>query len=204
MLKKQNIDNALESQHRTATLNESYRQRYIQYTKMVIVVVISLAIIIAVIFLGRFFTVIPSFIIDVLIFIVMLSATFICYFIYADIAIRDKMYFDEINLDNPTILTPDQLSKQLKVQANAGNLLGSINLIGCVGNDCCSTGTVWDPSNSVCVVQTTASGSLLSLPATAATTSVPGAIQFTTLSNIYNIKGAKPNSPNEYENYSMA
>jgi hypothetical protein len=111
------------------------------------------------------------------------------------------MYFDEINLDGPTVLTPNQLANQLKTNANAGNLLGSINLAGCVGNDCCSTGTVWDPSNSVCIVQPTASGSLPITPPTKP--SVPGAIQFTTLSNIYSINGAKPNSPNEYANYSI-
>jgi hypothetical protein len=190
LLKKQNVDNALEGRKRAALLNDSYRQRYAEYTKMIIVVVFTLVIFVALTLLGRYVTIIPSFIIELLCIITIAIGLFMCYFIYLDIAGRDKLNYNEINLDGPSILTPNQIAQNQKTQAAAGNLLGTIKLQGCIGNDCCSTGTVWDASNSVCIVGTGTSGS-----------TVPGSRAFSTMSIFYATNGVTPNSPNEFENY---
>ena len=46
--KKQSVDNALEGQKRLITLNNSYRLRYADYTKMIIIITILLSIFILV------------------------------------------------------------------------------------------------------------------------------------------------------------
>jgi hypothetical protein len=46
--KKQSVDNALEGQKRLITLNNSYRLRYAEYTKMIIIITILLSIFILV------------------------------------------------------------------------------------------------------------------------------------------------------------
>jgi hypothetical protein len=109
------------------------------------------------------------------------------------------MYFDQIDLDGPSILSPDQISKQKAAAGKSGNLLGSINLNGCIGNDCCSIGTVWDASGGVCVVESDIQKAVSSAAAAAAAASKSG---FTTISAIDNIsRNVKPNSPNEFKDY---
>jgi len=204
--KKQNVDNALESRKRAALLNESYRQRYYQYIRMIIVVIVTLVIYVALVFLSRAFSFIPSFIFDILYVIIFAAGVFVCYFIYLEINSRDKMYFDQIDLDGPSILSPDQISKQKAAAGKSGNLLGSINLNGCIGNDCCSTGTVWDASGGVCVVESDIQKAVSSAAAAAAAASAAASTGtksgFTTISAIDNLsRNVKPNSPNEFKDY---
>lgn len=197
--KKQNVDTALESRKRAALLNESYRQRYYQYIRMIIVVILTLVIYVVLVFLSRTFSFIPSFIFDILYIITFAVGFFVCYFIYLEINSRDKMYFDQIDLDGPSILSPDQISKQKVAAGKSGNLLGSINLNGCIGNDCCSTGTVWDVSGGVCVVESDIRKAVSSAEAAAAAAIKSG---FTTISAINNLsRSVKPNSPNEFKDY---
>jgi hypothetical protein len=191
--KKQNIDNALVEKNRAIELNDSYRQRYEMYIKMVVVVVFGLAILLTFQMIGKYFPMIPSFVISLLIAIDILVVVFMCYFIYLDILRRDPLNFNELNLSGPAVLTPDQIKASTEKAKASGNLLGTVNLGQCIGVSCCSTGTVWDASNSYCVPGSLdASGNISS---------------FTTLSLAYQTgdlhkNAVKPSSPNEYENYS--
>jgi hypothetical protein len=198
LMKKQNIDRALESKRRAAELNESHRLRSIQYTKMVIVIIFTLLLFVITVLIGRYFTIIPSFIISLLSIVIIVTGIIICYIIYTDIKSRDKMNFNELDLNGTKILTPTEIANQRVEQGKAGNLLDSINFNSCIANDCCSTGTVFDASNSVCVAQNNVSGTTQSL---ATPINVPpGSSAFTTLSTIMNT-GVKPNSPNESDSY---
>lgn len=200
--KKQNIDNALDGRRRAVLLNESYRQRYFQYLKMIIVFVITLVIYVILVLLSRTFTFIPSVVFDLIYVLLFATSFFAIYFMYLDVASRDKMYFDQIDLDGPSILSPDQISKSAKDSAKSGNLLGTINLSSCVGNNCCSTGTVWDVSNSVCVIPSSLVANAVATATTStASTSTSG---FTTLSTVYYLADkAKPNSPSETGGYAF-
>ena len=197
LMKKQNIDNALVEKTRAIELNDSYRQRYEMYVKMVVVVVFGLAILFTIQLIGKYVPVIPSFLISLLIAIDILVVIFICYFIYLDIQKRDPLHFNELNLSGPAILTPDQIKDSTAKAQASGDLLGSINLGQCIGVSCCSDGTVWDASNSYCVPGTTAS--------TGASEAAKSG--FTTISVAYKIGDlkkdfVKPLSPNEFEQYS--
>jgi hypothetical protein len=198
-MKEQNINAALDGKKRIVLLNESYRQRYIQYTKMIIIIVLTIFAFILIVFAGRYFTIIPSLLINILCIIIIAIGLINCYIIYGVINSRDRLNFNELNLPSPVVLTPQQIAEQQQRQGKNGNLLDSINLNYCVGNNCCSDGTVWDSSNGVCVIGTDLSGS----PTDSKPTDDTG-------SNVINLpsyfksyfSSPSANSRNEYESYS--
>ena len=188
-LKKNDIETAFESQKRGVLLNDSFRKRYQEYTKMVVVVIITLVVFVGLIMIGRLLPIIPSFIIDLSCIITITIGIIVCYLMYTNIQARDKINFDELSLSNPVVLSKSDIASQTAAARSSGNLLGSINLGECVGAACCSdaSGTVWDMSQSMCVVKTTPS-------------------QFTTIfsSQIqgdFNKVKISANTPNEFENY---
>jgi hypothetical protein len=66
------------------------------------------------------------------------------------ISSRDKMDFDKIATTSPKILSTSEIAAQLKENQTSGDILGSLNLGGCIGSSCCDTGTVWDISGQMC------------------------------------------------------
>jgi len=186
-MKKKHVDNALDSQKRLILLNESARERYSAYTQIIVTIVVTLLIVVALLFLGKAFPFIPSFLIDVLIIIAVLVGGFIGYFMYLAIRQRNNIDYSRLQIDPPAIMTPAQIQENANKQAKLGDLLGSINVGGCVGAACCDVGTRWDEGNSVCKP-----GSL------------PTVSGFQTLSISYtsgDLDRIAPNSPNEFENY---
>ena len=198
-LKKNDIDTAMDGQNRAVLLNNSFRKRYQEYTKMVIVVVITLVVFIGLVLLGRLLPIIPSFIIDLSCIIVITIGIIVCYLIYVNILARDKVNFDELNLSNPVILSASDIAKSTAAAQASGNLLGSINLGYCVGAACCSdaSGTVWDMSQSMCVVKPAVTTSVASDASKAPFTS----IFVSQIEGDFKKKIINANSPNEFEQY---
>ena len=196
--KKQTIDNALDGQRRLITLNDSYRLRNNDYTYILAVWVICFTILIALSIIRRNFPIIPSLLIDLLFIVFIFGSIIISYTKYLDISNRDRIYYNEINLDNPSILTPEQIAKQTAdaqkaaKNAPAANLLSTINVGGCVGPLCCSGDSYWNPDLAVCTTGKLKAG-------------------FTTLDLAYGngellLKPTindtiLPNSPNEFDQY---
>ena len=213
-LKKQSIDGALVSRDRAVIMNDSYRQRYVLYTKMMVIFVFGLAIFIAIILLGQYFPIIPSFVVTLVCAIDIIIVLFACYFIYLEVIQRNPLNFNELNLDGPTILSPDQIKASQANAQKSGDLLGSLNLGQCVGVACCSDGTVWDASNSYCVPNSTksiadAAATVISSGSTGAATGAVGNILgFTTILDSYKLgdfsNKIAVNSPNEFERYNRA
>ncbi len=186
--KKTNIDNALVGQKRAVSLNDSYRQRYVQYINIIITIVIALVLIIGLSLLSNAFEIIPSFIFNILIIIIVVITLYICYIIMSNIKSRDKIDYNKLDLAPPKVATEAEMVNIKEQEAKAGNLLGGINLMGCVGDKCCSPGTYWDQGNSVCKAGANPNPNQVS--------------SFTTMSISYNSGEAiSPNSPNEYANY---
>jgi glucan phosphoethanolaminetransferase (alkaline phosphatase superfamily) len=151
--KKDTVDSALQGQKRIVELNDSYRQKYNFYIKIMILFVILIIIYICINLIKEKFPDIPGFVFDisyVLLFI--LFITFMYYTVYLDNIInRDNLNFSELNYISPNQLTASQQNQQQQ-NANSKNLLDSINLMGCVGNNCCDPNTsIWDEGNSLCV-----------------------------------------------------
>ena len=157
--KKQSIDNALVGKKRAIELNETYRMRQSQYLRIKVVFVIVLAICIFLTLLQRRFPIVPSIFVTLLNLILVLMGGIYCLFIYSSITSRSLMNYNELDLAGPAVPTSsaDIAASQLAA-SKAGNLLGTINLLGCVGSVCCSTGTKWDKEKSKCVPDSTEDG----------------------------------------------
>jgi hypothetical protein len=203
LAKKQNIDHALEEKKRAIELNDSYRQRYEIYIKMVIIITFGLAILFGIQLLGNYFPVIPSFVISLFAAIDILIVLFMCYFLYLDIQRRDPLHFNELNLSGPVISTSNQVKTSTEKAKVSGDLLGSINLGQCVGVACCSDGTVWDASNSYCVPGTLdASGNVVTSSPVSTLKSGFTTISLASKIGDLNRGFVQPSSPNEFEHYS--
>ena len=189
--KKQSIDNALIGKHRAIALNDSYRLRQNRITRIKVTMVITLAICIFLVLLGRRYPVLPSILITLLILIVLLIGVVYSLSIYSEISGRSKINYNELDLGGPKVLSPEE-EKAARLKAyKKGDLLGTINPLGCTGSDCCSEQTVWDKEQSKCVLpvdEDAANGQLLGADA--------GVSSFTTMS-----KNGLVHSPSEYDSY---
>jgi hypothetical protein len=191
--KKQSIDNALIGKQRAIALNESYRLRQSQVINIKVTIVITLAICILLVLLGRRYPAFPSILITLSILIVLLIGIGYSLFLYSIISSRSKLNYNELDLGGPKVLT-DQEKEASKLRARkAGNLLGTINPEGCVGSECCSPGTEWDKELSKCKAYDAATANA---DANAGTVIVNRVSGFTTMSS-----SGLVNSPSEYDNY---
>jgi hypothetical protein len=114
---------------------------------------------------------------------------------------RDKLNYNELDLQGPNILTPAEIEKNSKEAGKSGNLIGTINIGSCVGQACCSDGAKWDSSNNYCISESVYLNRYGSID-TLVTPAQSDSEQFSTISNILNNNFIQPNSPNEYTGYS--
>jgi hypothetical protein len=183
--KKQSIDDAISTKERVSVLNDSYRQRYMEYTKMMRIFIIALVCFLLLFFGGKYIPIIPSIVFDILYIILFVVTCIIEVNIFIGIQRRNKLYFDRINLDPPA--TSDQVAASKTASGLSGNLLDSINV--CIGKNCCSDGTYWDTETSMCLPGTDPNAdsfSILAYSNTGQDTFSPAA-----------------NSPNEFTEYTI-
>ena len=150
-LKKEerSINNAMEGEKRIMQMNDSYRKRYNQYVKMIVIVIIAVVVIFGLILLELNFPIIPSILNSVLIALVIAISLSLILYIFYSISIRNRSEFDRL-IDGPALI-------------GSGNAIGSGNVIGsgssveivpanqCVNNDCCAIGTKWCESSFNCL-----------------------------------------------------
>lgn len=150
--KKALVDNAIQGQQRMLILNDSYRQRNVQYRELILVAIITLALFIGIIFLKNNVSFIPEWVLNILTVIIIGGG--IVYGLqtyYGKIASKNNVYFDHIDLAPPASFTEtsaDKAKKQLDAQ-KAGNLLGTVDI--CTGASCCATGTIWSDVSMSCI-----------------------------------------------------
>jgi hypothetical protein len=150
--KKALIEQAEFQQQREALLNNSYRLKYAEYTKIVIIVIVSLLVFLLLQFLTSIFAAVPSGIVILLHIANFLIAFSMIIYIYATIYSRDKVNFNELNLPAPL----SDGSGTFVPQDNSGNssnssLFGSFGI--CYEQSCCGEGTTWDPNSMMCLAQ---------------------------------------------------
>jgi hypothetical protein len=146
--KSAGIDSELTSQKRLIELNDSQRKKQSQYNYVILVIVISLILFILLMLIKKWLPFIPDGIISLLmILLLFFSITFITYLLYS-ISRRDHLNFDQIAL-SPPITSDSQAAKQNAI--NSGNLLQTMyNSNNCVGKDCCSVNSNWNPYINKC------------------------------------------------------
>jgi hypothetical protein len=150
--KKENVDYAIQGQNRMIELNNSYRDKYNYFIKIMIIIIIILIIYIFINLLKKRYEFIPEIVFEISYFLLGVVTIFIIYFAFINIMSRDNMDFNKLNYTPPKMpLTAEELKKAQQNSLEKGDLLGSIQGVGCVGDKCCSNGTQWDSGNSVCI-----------------------------------------------------
>ena len=167
LAKKQLIDQANSQEERIALLNNSYRLRYSQYTKMLIVVIISLFIYVGIQILVGFFAQVPTIAVIILHILNFAVCGIILIYMYADLKSRDQINYNQINLPPPPIDACGNLITTPAAASDFNNLWSGMGF--CYGQQCCGPNTNWDTNTMTCL----SNSSLASTPTTA--TGIPSA-----------------------------
>lgn len=189
--KKDTIESAYVGKQRAVVLNESYRLRYRQIFKIILVIIVTLILFILITYMSKTYPFIPSSVFEILTIFVISVGIFSVYFLTINMIKRSKVNFDQLAIPGPLkgniVGQLDQKNKNKSMQ----DLLRDTNMDFCVGSDCCAYGTIWDTGNSTCI----AGNKVVQ--------------KFTTVSGSYELgefSGTLPirsNSPNEFSEYTL-
>ena len=203
LIKKQSIDNALVGKKRAIELNDSYQKKQAEYNKIKFAWVIALAISVILVISKKTFVFLPSFMFDLFTILVLLGASIYTISILIEVSRREKINFNKLDLPDPAARTAAELQAAAKAASKeeGGDLLGGMNLYGCVGSYCCSPGTKWDNDITKCVHDDEYDANAIQDEATAETFNTMINTQHINKRRI-NINNVKENCANEYDNYS--
>ena len=203
LINKQSIDNALVGKKRAIELNDSYQKKQAEYNKIKFAWVIALAISVILVISKKTFVFLPSFIFDLFTILVLFGASIYTISILIEVSMREKINFNKLDLPDPRARTAAELQAAAKAagKKEGGDLLGGMNLYGCVGSYCCSPGTKWDNDITKCVHDDEYDPNKIQDEATAETFNTMINTQHINKRRI-NINNVKENCANEYDNYS--
>jgi hypothetical protein len=178
----------LLTKNRKMKFVENKRQRSEQYNRILYVFIICLSLIIIAIIGFQYFPFLPDFILQIFVVIVGSFGLIKIFNIYRELQTRSHLDYNELKLDGPNIMSSEEVAKKQQAAAKSGDLLGSIDIGGCRGAECCDTenDVIWSESSRKCVPK----------PTTAETE------EFTVERMKYNRGIAQPNSSNETLLYS--
>ena len=211
LLKKQSIDNALVGKKRAIELNDSYQKKQAEYNKIKYAWVIALAISVILVISKKNFVFLPSFMFDLFTILVLFGASIYTISILIEVSRREKTNFNKLDLPDPAARTAAELQAAAKAASKeeGGDLLGGMNLYGCVGSYCCSPGTKWENDISKCVHDEEYCSPGTKWDSNTSKCIVDEPDTFTTITNTQhinkrriNINNVKENYANEYDNYS--
>jgi hypothetical protein len=148
-IKKDQIDDATSGQKRVIHMNKSYVAKYNYSNRITYAIILATIIILALILIKKYLNIIPEFL-ETILYIIIISGTLIyCLFVLVDIASRDKMDFNKLNLPAPD--TSDSSASNRNKNIEKGDLSALSNI--CKGQDCCDEGSIYDPKMNKCVPQ---------------------------------------------------
>ena len=211
LLKKQSIDNALVGKKRAIELNDSYQKKQAEYNKIKYAWVMALAVSVILVISKKNFVFLPSFMFDLFTILVLFGASIYTISILIEVSRREKTNFNKLDLPDPAARTAAELQAAAKAASKeeGGDLLGGMNLYGCVGSYCCSPGTKWENDISKCVHDEEYCSPGTKWDSDTSKCIVDEPDTFTTITNTQhinkrriNINNVKENYANEYDNYS--
>tara|TARA_B110000285_G_C15005367_1_gene553573 strand:+ start:177 stop:974 length:798 start_codon:yes stop_codon:yes gene_type:complete len=178
----------LLTKNRKMSFVENKRQRIEQYNEILYVFVISLSLIIIAIIGFQYLPFLPDFLLQFIVVIVGSFGLVKIFNIYRNLQTRSHLNYNELKLDAPNLISPDDVAKKQKAAAKSGDLLGSIDIGGCRGAECCDTANdvIWSESSRKCIPKPT----------------IEETAGFTVERMKYNRGIAQPNSPSETLAYS--
>ena len=203
--KQSDIDSAIMGKQRALVLNESHRLRYKQIFKIIFVIVLTLSLFITIAFLSKMYPYVPSAVFEVASIIVLTVGIIWIYFLTIDLLQRSHTYFDELY-----IMPPVQGNTMTASSSAAYSYYTDPTFSltpPCIDANCCSEGTVWDAGNVVCVGDHNATLNPINKNSrihTVATIPIDqNMFSFDTFTTIKGTRQVKPNSPNEFSDYTL-
>ena len=178
----------LLTKNRKMKFIDNKRQRAEQYNEILYVFIITLSLIIIAIIGFQYLPFLPDIIVQVFVIIVGSFGLVKIFNIYRNLQSRSHLDYNKLKLDGPKLMSPEEVAKKQQAAVKSGDLLGSIDIGGCRGAECCDTerDVVWSESSRKCIPK----------PTTAETE------EFTVERMKYNRGIAQPNSPRETLLYS--
>jgi len=154
--KKSQLVNAQKGQRRVLMMNESYRKRQQEYTKLIIAVVVVFALVLIMRYMRVYFNVLPESVYTLLHILLFVSVIIYSGVIYVNVSSREKINFDRLSIPGPIIEDVGVLSARNEAAKLSGNLLGISDSDLCKGAACCTKGvTSWNETTRRCVVPNT-------------------------------------------------
>lgn len=146
--KKQDLVKQMEQENkRKVLLNDTYRKKKVQYSKIMIVIIVALLIYIAIAFIGKFLFV-PEGFLSLLYILDIAIALIVCFNLYSDATMRDYINYDEIYIPPPNV---DNSGNVISNNSNVPSIWSSFKY-GCYESACCADGTVYDDKLKMCVL----------------------------------------------------
>jgi len=151
----QRVEDNLITKKRIVEFNENIRLRTEQYNEILFTFVLAMFLIIAIVIGLRMLPFLPWFISQGLVLIVGSAAAIKIFMLYANLQARSHLNYNELDLDKPPIDNPEEVQQKQEAAAKSGDLLGSIDIGGCIGAACCdsSNNIVWNKTSRKCTYQ---------------------------------------------------
>ena len=149
------VSNSQQDKTRLSTLNDSYRKRYLDYIKIMIVIVIGLLSIWFLTILENM-QIIPSFINNFLIAGIVSITVIICNIIYNDIQKHNLLNYDELSIKSPDLYVkpisdPATSSVTMSSSSTTGTSGSTIQCPSIDKSQICGNGTTYDKVSQKCV-----------------------------------------------------
>ena len=107
--KKEIIDQEMDGKDRLRVLNRTTRKRGEHITQMVLVFVVVFCVYTFLTILSDTVTIIPSFLFDILNFIIVAIGIIYIFTIFVDMLSRDRLYYDKFVFEHPNVDTPEEV-----------------------------------------------------------------------------------------------
>jgi len=158
--KKSNIDTALDGQQRMTMLNDSYRQKYSFYLKMVLTALTLTIVFLIIKFLSDKLSIIPGPVWDLILIIIFSIGFIYLFYVYMDMNRRDTMNFNRLYFNVPNARKASAANAKLlkggTVNKKSLSDAWSSWSGACRGADCCiGDNLTYDETAKVCVPRST-------------------------------------------------
>lgn len=130
--KQNTADEITRSNERLAAMNDSYRKRYAKYVQILMVLVLAFAIYLAVVLLQKQFPMIPQFVVDLIMIVLIFLVAFYLFNAGWELYSRSLINYDEVDLP-----VYDASGADLVELAKKGQVFAGVNGNVCVGKECC-------------------------------------------------------------------
>ncbi len=150
--KKSTIDAAYSGQKRMVDLTNSSTKKSQAYNLILMIAVITFLIVLGI---KQVYDngIIPNTVLDIMNIVIVAGGIIYCVVLYVDVYNRSNMDFDQIVLDSPYRKSQAELDADQAKALSSGSLSAATAAAnaGCVGAQCCPTGTTFNEYNHICV-----------------------------------------------------